>query len=360
MKIVIPGATLNRVMRMIDKCVDKRMPTYSNVDIVWDAECLKFLATNGQQYCEIRVPMMGGNGESFAMDAAMLKRIADNAGNKDVVITVDGKACSIRGNGVVRTSVMDTQVHEPDGVEGVVVSFDGGKLKEAYRHVSDAVATDETKQVLTGVLMTVSPEGDVATMTALDGFQLARYSTGCEAGGETKMLIPKVMLDRVCDWLTDGVGVSIRSDGKRIAVDGGNMLMVGALLNGEYPNVDVILPKEVRTQVEVDVAELQNAVRGCDTIGNANKMVKIDIREDLMIVKNNNSEGEYESEVECITHGSPLKIAFNKGYFVNMLNALDEEKATLQFVSPVAPMTVKTENGEMTGMRLVLPVRVFE
>lgn len=358
MKVTIPGFELNRMMKTLAKCVDKRSQNFSNVEFIWEDTELKIRGTNGQQFCEMRMPMLGGNGERFSLDAGMVEKIAGNAGNRNVEIKVDGNACVIRANGLVRTGAMKTEIQKPDAPgEDMSIAFDGEKFKGVYRKVADAVATDETRRELTGVLMTWAD--GVLNMTALDGFQLAKYSMyGCRTEREVKVVVPKVVLDLAVSGIGDEP-VRMMTNGTRVHFLTDGMEIIGSTLNGSYPDVDKLIPDEANTLVRVSVDEMKNALKGCKDIGNGN-LVKLVIGQDSIVVKGNSDEAEYEAEIACDMNGQPLKIAFNDRYLSNVLNAAEEDKVELRFQSSVRPMITKVTNEEYSGMRMLLPVRVNE
>ena len=358
MKVVIPGYELNRMMKTLVKCVDKRNQSFSNVEVIWEGTELKIRGTNGQQFCEMVMPMMGGNGEHFALDAGMLDKIAGNAGSRDVEITVDGRNCYIKANGRVRTGVMDTEIQDPvaPGADKFAV-FDGELFKSVYKMVSDAVGTDESRQILTGVQMAF--DGSTLTMTGLDGFQLARYSMACEKCSWTgAVTVPKVLLEMVISGIGNEA-VTMTVDGNRVQFETDGMRIVGTALSGQYPDVQKIIPENAKTEARVSTGEMKNALKGCDTVGKSN-LVKVVVGQDGMTIRNNSEEAEYEQEIACDVSGDGLKIAFNGRYLMNILNAVAGDDMTMRFVSAVQPMVVKVEEEAYSGTRMVLPVRVNE
>ena len=66
-----------------------------------------------------------------------------------------------------------------------------------------------------------------------------------------------------------------------------------------------------------------------------------------------------DEELDVERTGDPITIAFNAKYLAEILNHVDAETVTLEFVGPLQPTAIKPQNGERANRQLyiLMPLR---
>lgn len=353
MNIKIHSAEINRIMKTISKCIDTKLnSSRANILITHEDNQLKFRATNGTFHAEMSAPVLGGDGESFCVDGSMFAKVCA-MNNGEIEIRTDGKICTIKGVGRTKLPIVEADVPEIEELEGNSITVNGWKLTDCYKHVSYAVATDESRVILTGVL--VECEVDTMRMVSLDGFQMSMEETDCK-GDVVRAVIPGTFMNLVSGAVGNEEYITLTVSDSAVQAKSDGMLIRGALLSGEYPDYHRILPTEFKIHSKVNAETVRNALKAGGVVNNKQNLVKINVGADVMTISNNGEQAQFEAEVPCETQGDGLLIAFNDKYLMNTMNVLDEDDAEMCFNSAVTPVVVKTINGK--GIRLVLPVRV--
>jgi DNA polymerase-3 subunit beta len=298
-------------------------------------------------------PVLGGDGESFCVDGAMFAKVCSMC-NGEIDISTDEKTCTVKGAGRTKLPIINEKIPAYNHVSGKTAEIPAENIATCYSGVSYAIAADQTRIQLTGIL--TETDTDSVMMTAIDGFQMSCETAGASAE-KIEVIIPGAFMKLLSQSTVAGEKVTLRTDGKRVeAVTDGMMLNCG-LLHGDFPPAEKILPKDFKTVCLVNADELRNALKCGSVVNNKQNLVKLEVGETSIKVMNNSEEADFEADVNCQTQGSPLKIAFNIKYLLNTINSINAENIELMFGTSVSPCVAKGQ--DMTGTRLVLPVRVM-
>ena len=284
----------------------------------------------------------------------------------DVHLNTDGNSVAIRcQKSRSKLSVIAGKEY-PDvaEVEGYAVSIPQAKLKDMINHVSFAIATDESRLILTGGLVEITP--DEMRMVALDGFRLAmQKAAGAYAipDGQEKVsaVIPGRTLNEMSRVLNGTDEDCAMTLGKgRMMCRFGAIEMVGSLLAGEYIDYRRILPDTFKTEVNADVTALSDAIERASLMAREgkNNLIKLSFTEDAVKISSNAEMGIVEEELEVSTHGDNLDIAFNSNYLRDMLKNMDGEQVVFKFNSPTTPC-IAVPKDNTNCVQLLLPVRTF-
>ena len=349
MNVRIASADMNRMMKVVNQCVDS---LHENVEVIYDNGLLTVRGSNGMLSAVASTPMLGGDGESFLCDGAMLTRVC--AMCKGMIdLTADGKNVTVKGAGRTRIPVVSASVPAFQHVRGKSVTVSGGALSRCWNRISYAVSSNAARVVLTGVM--VKTDGTKMRMAALDGFQLATDSAEC-SGDEMDALIPGVFLKAVAGSVGTEDEVKITTDGTRVQVTTDGLMMNCPLLHGEFPPYESMVPQEFKVEALVKVGELADAIKSGSVVQNKTSTVKLEVGNGVITVRNNSEQADYEAEVACESRGT-VKIAFNEKYLLNALNMVDAEDAVVKMNGPVNPCVVQGKDED--GIHLLLPVRVM-
>ena len=239
------------------------------------------------------------------------------------------------------------------------------KFKEMISHVSFAIATDESRQILTGCLMEVSP-GE-ARLVALDGFRLAMQKIFQPFDlPEDKEIVKAIIPGKVINELSrilpdDDAFCSLIFDQGRMQCTFGNIRLSSVLLAGEYIDYRRIIPTEFKTQARANRMTVSDAIDRASLMAREgkNNLIKMSFRDGLLRISSNAEMGDVEEEMEADLQGENIDIAFNSRYIVDVIRNVEEEELYMHFNSNVSPCVVMPQSGE-AYVYLILPVRVFQ
>ena len=248
---------------------------------------------------------------------------------------------------------------------GSKVKIQQNKLKEMISHVVFAIATDESRQILTGSLLEVNR--NEARLVALDGFRLAMYKLfqpfELPAGTDiVSAVIPGKVLNELTKILPDDDAFcSLLIDKGRMQCTFGNIRLSSVLLAGEYIDYRRILPSDFKTEALAHKSSVQDAIDRASLMAREgkNNLIKMSFRDDVLKISSNAELGEVEEEMEAQLNGEPIDIAFNARYITDVIRNVPDEDMCMKFNSSVSPCVVVPQNGD-DYLYLILPVRVFQ
>ena len=353
MKIKVHSGELSRIMKTVTRCLDSKTPSRANIEISHVDDRLRIRGTNGIFQAEMSTPLADGDGESFCVDGAMFAKVISTCRGMVDIVT-DQRSCVVKSTGRTRIQLVECTVPAMPEISGESVEIRAEDFKACYSRVSYAVAMDQSRIVLTGIL--TETDGSVMKMVALDGFQMAMDSVPC-LGDSVRMVIPGAFMDLLSSAVESSQKITLITDGKRIQASTGDATLSCSLIAGEYIDYGKILPENFATETIVKTENVVDALKSGSIVNSKQRLVRVDVSDTNLKIMSNSEEADYEANIDCDTHGDGLKIGFNDRYLMNAMNALKADEAILKFNTPVSPVVIqgKDEN----GIHLCLPVRTM-
>ncbi len=248
----------------------------------------------------------------------------------------------------------------PQEEEASLVTMQQNMLRDIIQKTCFSIATDETRPILTGCLMEISPEE--IRLVALDGFRLALRRVELKQQIDPmQAVIPGKVLAELAKVLSDSdAPVQLHIGRTHLFADMGDTRVVTRLLEGEFIRYSQILPTDWQTRMKVRRADLENAIDRASLIAREgkNNLVRFHIAEDKLLLTSNAELGDAQEEIDILIEGKDIDIAFNVRYVSDVLKVLDDEEICLRFNSNVSPCVICPPEGDEYTY-LVLPVRVF-
>jgi len=262
----------------------------------------------------------------------------------------------------------------------VAGSLESDVFSGAVGQVALAAGRDDTLPVLTGVRLEI--EGETLTLAATDRYRLAVRTLPwrpAAPGLSTTVLVPARTLAETAKALTSGPEVSLAltqgSAGEgMIGFQGGSSKdgsrrTTSRLLEGEFPKYRSLLPSESLAQAQVSTAPFVEAVKRVALVTTRNAPVRLGFGADGVVLEAGGAdEAQASEQLDCAWLGpanEQFSIAFNPGYLLDGLSAIDSDTTVLSFTSPTKPAVLTSKHdSEPTGSAeadyryLLMPVRL--
>lgn len=243
----------------------------------------------------------------------------------------------------------------------------GGKvLREIINETQFAVATQESRLILSGVHFTFDP--DAIKAVATDSHRLAERKINLDNGPKvtTDLIIPGRNLQELSRIIGEAdPDVQVCPGENQVLFKIGNISFYSRLLEGNYPDTDRLLPIESTTTVEFDLAELSSALDRASLLTHAgrNNVVDLELDTENQKVKLTGTSAEIGNVEEEVSfralEGSQLKISFNPDYLRDALRASVTDAVVMKFTQPLRPFTVTPNKADIQFIQLITPVRTF-
>jgi DNA polymerase-3 subunit beta len=233
-------------------------------------------------------------------------------------------------------------------------------FKEMIRQTIFSVAIDSAKPVLTGELLQFRDGFLVAV--AVDGFRIAYRREEMEGEpSNMNIVVPAKALNELNRILPSDEEESLTFyfTDKRIVFELSAFTFVSRLLEGEFIRYDQIFNEDFTTIITTGRTSFLSGLERACLIAKDNKKspVKLDIKDDSVIITSNTEMGRSYDEIACDIDGQNLEIAFNPRYLIEALRVIDEEKVVLKLTTSLSPCIIRGMESDAYKY-LVLPLRL--
>lgn len=195
-------------------------------------------------------------------------------------------------------------------------------LNHFVSNTAFAITNEQSRFTLSGAKFMI--DGEYARMVTTDGHRLAfiERHLGGPVPGEMDALIPKKALMELVKISRDSVGdVSFGEDPNHIYFEVDGRLLITRKLSGNFPNYEMVIPKDNDKVVTFDVDEMKGAIRRVALMADERtRSVKLTIREgEIEIGAQSSEEGEANEKVAAEYSGDEVQIGFNSQYLQEFL-----------------------------------------
>lgn len=234
-----------------------------------------------------------------------------------------------------------------------------GLLREMFTQTEVAIAKDETRPVLTGLLL--EAEDGKMKLVATDGHRLAYRQAQTEKEYQVKAVIPgKVIQELIKVLHGDDKKVSIYIDKSDIVFDLDEVIISSRLVDGKYPPYQQIIPTDFKTSLTLDTKTMLASLERAEIIcrdGGSN-LVNLIIDTNGVIVKATNPDaGNFEDYVDANVQGEAIDIKFNVRLLLDCFRNIKDQQVNIDLTGAFSPCMIRPVD-DHNYLHLVLPVRI--
>ena len=248
----------------------------------------------------------------------------------------------------------------PDIEADKTISIPTKVFSDLASHVLKATSRDETRPILTGVLIVI--EGHTVRMVATDSYRLSVKEATLEvpAGEDTEVVIPGKALDEAVRMAAGRKKVDLGVTDNQIIFDFEDTTFITRRIEGAFPNYKQLLPKEYETTVVVAKDEFAAAVKRVSLLAQHNTPLRISVSVDdqtLSLSATTQDVGDASEDLMAKVEGHDVEIAFNHGFLSDGIACTTGDVMTVNIVSALKP-GVLTASGDEGFLYLLMPVRL--
>jgi DNA polymerase-3 subunit beta len=248
----------------------------------------------------------------------------------------------------------------PEPQDDSVVSLPVEAFVSTALKVASSASRDETRPVLTGILVSASDRE--LRMVATDSYRLSVKETTLESalpsGFEVNVPARALQeLARVAGHVDDEqLRISVRQN--QILFQLGAVTLSSRLIDGQFPNYRQLLPETFEHELRLAGHELTDVVRRISLLAQKNAPLRLSFTPgELTISAQTPDIGEALESVPVSFQGEPLEIGFNPEFLRAGLEAIEEGDVVLKLISPLRPGLI--ESGDESRFRyLIMPIRL--
>jgi DNA polymerase-3 subunit beta len=235
-------------------------------------------------------------------------------------------------------------------------SVDREALLETITRVARAASRDESRPVLTGIL--VSFAGGKLVMAATDSYRLAVKETALEGTvPELEAIVPGRALQELARIATSGDELEVGVQENQVVFSTNGVWLTTRRIDGQFPNYRQLLPETFEHELTLPRVELLEVVRRASVMIQRSTPLQLRFAEgELTVIARTHEVGESKESMPAPFTGDPLEIGFNAEFLRDGLELIDSDDVRLKLISPLRPAVIHGEGDDFTY--LVMPIRL--
>jgi DNA polymerase III subunit beta len=246
---------------------------------------------------------------------------------------------------------------EPGGDQ--IVTMPAPAFTETIARVARSASRDETRPILTGIL--VSATGEELRMVATDSYRLSVKETrlgaalpdGFEANVPARALeeLGRLVRDDI-----DDIRIGVRANQVVFEVDG--LALSSRLIDGQFPNYRQLLPEAYEHELTINREELLEVVRRISLMAQKNAPLRLSFSEgEVRVSAQTPDVGEASEPLPVPFAGEPFEIGFNPEFLIAGLESAGSDDVVVKLISPLRPGLLESADGS-GFLYLIMPIRL--
>src|SRR5580765_6951179 len=228
-----------------------------------------------------------------------------------------------------------------------------------------AITQEESRYALNGALLSFG-EGRLQ-MVATDGHRLALAAASLDQAVDgadpLKVIIPKKALIELAR-LTAGAeeDLELSRDENHLYFEIQNRHLTSRMLAGQFPNYDLVLPKNNDKSISLNVDRITQAIKRAALMADERSHgVKVDLATGKLSITSQSADvGEAREVIPLDYTGDNLSIGFNAQYVLDFLGVVGTDEVLFEFKDEQSPALLRPSgDGPADYKYVVMPMRLL-
>ncbi|MDB9517654.1 DNA polymerase III subunit beta [Roseofilum reptotaenium CS-1145] len=387
MKLVCTQSDLSTNLSLVSRAIPSRpsQPILSNVRFIADLQNqeVSLTAFDLSLGIQARFPATVEEDGDLALPAKLLNDMISRLPSGDLTLETDSDdGETLDPNVTITCSCGRYQLRGLDPEDypalpiidtGEILTLPSAAILEGLRGCLFATSLDETKQVLTGVHLTVKE--DSVEFAATDGHRLAVVTTSTEKDEEEnvtpiqsnipfEVTVPGRALreiERMIGSHKEDISVDLTVDEGQVVFQLPSCRLNCRTLDGQYPAYEQLIPQVFERQIDLDRRQLLSSVERIAILADQkNNVIMFSLQgetQEVILSVEATDVGSATESISATISGEDLQIAFNVKYLVDALKAIPSQELKIQVNTADKPV-ILSPLGAIQMTCLLMPVQI--
>ncbi|MBM7621013.1 DNA polymerase-3 subunit beta [Bacillus tianshenii] len=374
MEFIIEQGIFHQAIQDVSRAVSSKTlsPILSGIKITADKDKIALLATNSDLTIEKVIPVCCQQSHrlqiihsgSVVVSARYLGQVIKKLSGEIHIKGIALNKIKLISNGIeANMNGLDSIEFPPPPIldDSKDISMPFLDFKRMVKQTLFAVSKSDTRPVLTGVHLSL--ENGRFSCTATNSHRLA-FSRGTVDSKETvSCVVPFAALNE-CSKVTDidHGNMKLYITKQYIAFQFPSITLFSRLIEGNYPNVESLIPKEARTTLTLNKELLKQGIDRASLFASAsdNNKILLEVIEGLQlkICSSSTEYGEIAEvqDIVSLNGESELTVTVDGNFMMDALKAIGEDEVQLSYSGSMKPLLLQAMDSGMQ-FHLISPVR---
>jgi DNA polymerase-3 subunit beta len=245
----------------------------------------------------------------------------------------------------------------PEAEAAQTFSVDRATFLETVAKVARAASRDESRPVLTGIL--VRFEDGKLVMAATDSYRLSVKETelaGAEAP-QLEAIVPARALTELSRIAQDADELQVGVQENHVVFGAGDIWLTTRRIDGQFPNYKQLIPETFEHDVTLPREEFLDVVRRTSVMAQRNSPLRLRFAEGEVTVSAQTQDvGEARESLPISFSGEELEIGFNPEFLRDGVESVAADEVQLKLISPLRPGLLRADDEDFSY--LIMPIRL--
>ncbi|MGN7401871.1 DNA polymerase III subunit beta [Cytobacillus praedii] len=376
MEFVINNECFNKAITDVSKAISLKttLPILSGIKIVANRDGVILVGSNSDIVIEKVIPLMVDDEKvlevyetgSVVVSAKYLSEIAKKL-PKDIHLRANEKQVVTIQSDEIITTLNGFHSEEyprlPQIDETACIKISSVELIDIINQTSFAVSKSESRPILTGVNLSFNETH--LSCAAANSQRLAFREIPIETDVKGSFIVPSSSLNELTKLLKNEVDtIHIFVTDNYIVFKSKTVSLFSRLIEGNYPNISGLLPKETKTIIIMNTNQLLKGIDRACLFANEwkNNNVNLEIKEGSKIRISSNSmeigKIEETQTIKMIKGEADFSISLDGSFLMDALKAIRDEEIRISFCGSMRPVLIEPLDNP-SQLHLISPVRTY-
>ena len=244
----------------------------------------------------------------------------------------------------------------PEVDMGALHTIDRDALVETVARVGRSASRDESRPVLTGILVRFEP-GKIV-MAATDSYRLAVKETPVTGTlPELEAIIPARALQELARIATGADEIQLGMQENHVVFGAEGTWLTTRRIDGQFPNYRQLLPEQFEYELPLPREEVLEVVRRVSLMAQRNSPLRLRFAEgELTVSAITQDVGEARESLPAPFTGDAMEIGFNAEFLRDGLESVDSDTIKFKLISPLRPAVLEGDADDY--VYLIMPIRL--
>jgi DNA polymerase-3 subunit beta len=251
-----------------------------------------------------------------------------------------------------------------DDTDVTLSKIPGNVIKDLINKTSFAMAGDETRKNLNGVLLEEGMDGvnHLLRMVATDGHRLAlakSVTTGHVLKSGKGVIIPRKGLMEIKKIIDENEDIKIGLHKNMLILQTDNTILKVSLVDADYPDYKKVIPAEKGIRVILEKEYFLHALRRMSVVSSERYggVILSFSKGKLTLNSTNLDVGEATEEIDIDYDGEVIDSGFNVNYLIDAISVVNKENINFEVGVGLKPSMIKQADDD-SYLCIIMPLKI--